>query len=354
VSSPTPKTTPKRVTVLLRRLPVVSWSKRAWAISAALATALFVLSAFTNRGFLGWGLLLLVATMVLPVSKSKSILSSLIPYAALWFIFTFLRSFADETVLAKTVNTKVPQVERWLFGGELPTIRLQARFFDPNHLHWYDFYFTFVHWSYFIVPHAVAAWMWWKHPAIFRQLLLALTITLSLGLIIYFVIPTNPPWMAPEVVKSPGAAVVTRIMEGVAKELGGGLYQAGYKVVGESNPIAAMPSIHFAVTFMMVWVARTRGRIWPWISLFYAASMGLCLVYMGEHYVVDVFAGGLITTFGWFASGALLAKFGPRFALRPEPPEAGHGTTQPLREPVMTPVTSGLAEWRDSDSRCSA
>jgi len=348
VSSPTPKTTPKRVTVLLRRLPVVSWSRRAWAMSGALAIALVVLSAFTNRGFLGWGLLVIVMTMVLPASRSKAILGALIPYASLWFIFTFLRSFADETVFAKTVNTKVPQVERWLFGGELPTIRLQARFFDPNHLHWYDYYFTFVHWSYFIVPHAVALWMWWSHPTVFRQLLFALTITLSIGLIVYFLIPTNPPWMAPEVVKSPGAAVVTRIMEGVAKQLGGGLYQAGYKVVGESNPIAAMPSIHFAVTFMMVWVARARGRIWLWISLVYAVSMGLCLVYMGEHYVVDVFVGGLITTFGWFAAGAILAKFGTRFTNRSGSPQAFGGTGAATPRSVLATIAVGPARLPES------
>jgi len=329
VSSPKTPTKTERATTYLRKLPVVSWSTRAWVIAGALVAALIILSIFTNRGFLGWGLLVIAATMILPASKSKSILSALIPYASLWFIFTFLRSFADETELAKTLNTKVPQFERWLFGGELPTIRLQARYFDPDHLHWYDYYFTFVHWSYFIVPHAVAFWMWWKHPAVFRQLLIALTITLSVGLLIYFLIPTNPPWMAPEVVKSPGAPVVTRIMEGVAKQLGGGLYQAGYKVVGESNPIAAMPSIHFAVTFMLVWVARTRGRVWFWLALFYSTSMAITLVYMGEHYVVDVFVGGLITTYGWFSAGALLAKIAPMLVNRQQPPAMTAGETPP-------------------------
>ncbi len=53
-----------------------------------------------------------------------------------------------------------------------------------------------------------------------------------------------------------------RIMEPIGKQLGGGLYQAGYSVVGESNPIAAMPSIHFAVTFLLCLGGLDYGRDW--------------------------------------------------------------------------------------------
>jgi len=331
VSSPTPPSKRERAVALLRGLPVVSWSARAWAMSIVLALALVALSIFTNRTFLGWGLLIIVATMVLPATRAKSILAALIPYASMWFIFTFLRSFADETVLAKTLNTKVPHFERWLFGGELPSVRLQDMWYDPNHIHWWDFYFTFVHWSYFLVPHVVAFWLWWKHRDIFRQYLAALALMLSIGLLIYFLIPSNPPWMAPESANTPGAPVVLRIMEPIAKELGGGLYQAGYKVVGESNPIAAMPSIHFAVTFMLVWVATTQGRRWTLLALFYAGSMGLGLVYMGEHYVVDVIVGGLITTYSWFAAGAWLAKVAPLITqrLQAQPPPKSERSASP-------------------------
>jgi membrane-associated phospholipid phosphatase len=92
-------------------------------------------------------------------------------------------------------------------------------------------------------------------------------------------------------------------MEPIGKALGGGLYQAGYNVVGESNPIAAMPSIHFAVTFLLVWVAWEYGRIWRVLAVVYAVSMGMALVYMGEHYVIDILAGGVVTSIGWLTAG---------------------------------------------------
>lgn len=298
-----------RLRDLVRKVPAASWSTRAWVIAGALAIALLVASIYSNRGFLGWGLLVIVGVMIFPTAKARSFLTAVIPYAVLWFVFTFLRSLADETLWAKKVNLKVSELERWLFGGELPTIRLQDALYTPGHIHLWDYYFVFVHWSYFLVPHAVALWLWWKRPDRYWRFLLALTILLTLGLALYFAVPSNPPWMAKESSNTPGAPVVLRIMEPIAKQLGGGLYQAGYKVVGESNPIAAMPSIHFAVTFLLFWPMRQVGKRWAAIFFIYAASMGMGLVYLGEHYVVDVTMGGIIATIGWFAAGAIQQRF---------------------------------------------
>ncbi len=319
----------------LRRIPFVKRSRRAWAIAGALMVALVVASVFSNRGFLGWGVIVIAVIMVLPFSQSRALLGAWVPYASMWFIFTFFRSFADETVLAKTLNTKVPHFERWIFGGELPSVRLQDALFNPNHLHWWDYYFTFTHWSYFLIPHVVAVYLWWKHPNIFRQYTYALMLMLTVGLLIYFLIPSNPPWMAPEAINTPGAPTVTRIMNSVGNELGGAIYKAGYDAIGESNPIAAMPSIHFAVTFMLFWVARTRGRIWTLLALFYAASMGVGLVYLGEHYAIDVTVGGIITTYSWFAVGAWFRRVAPVIG---HPLQHDHGSATTGGEGSTSPV----------------
>ncbi len=295
------------------------------------ALVLIVVSVYTNRQFLGWGLLAVFAIMVVPLGRARSFLIAFVPYATLWFVFTFLRSFADETKLAEIWNTKVSHLERWIFGGELPTVVLQSHFYDPHHLHPWDYYFVFVHWSYFLIPHVVMAWMWWKHPRIFRRAFLTLALVLFAGLVLYFLIPSNPPWMAPETVNTPASATALRIMEPIARQLGGGLYQAGYKVVGESNPIAAMPSIHFAVTFILFWIARARGRFWTILAAFYALSMGFGLVYLGEHYVVDVAAGGLITTASWSIAGAWLRHMMGEHAASPIPASA------PAAPPVHRP-----------------
>ena len=166
----------------MQRLDVNKLMTRNVAIRVTIAIALILISLFTNRSFLGWGLFAVLAVLVVPFGRSRSFLASFVPYATVWFVFTFLRSLADETRWAQTVNTKVAQFERWLFNGELPSIRLQADFYTPGNLHWYDYYFTFVHWSYFIIPHAVAIFLWWKFFPLFRRYLIALTMLLTMGL----------------------------------------------------------------------------------------------------------------------------------------------------------------------------
>lgn len=312
--NPAPRSpAPKRTIRLLSRERLLTKDMLA---RVGIALVLIIVSVFTNRQFLGWGLFAVLGVLVVPYGRARSFLTAFVPYALVWFVFSFLRSLADETLWAKIVNTRVAQLERWLFNGELPTIRLQAYFYDVGQLNWWDFYFTFVHWSYFLVPHAVAVWLWWRNPAKFRQLLSAMSLLLTIGLGLYFLLPSNPPWMAPEAINSPGAPTVLRIMEPIGDQLGGGLYQAGYNVVGESNPIAAMPSIHFAITFLLVCIARDQARAWRVLSWIYALSMGLALVYMGEHYVVDIVAGGAVTAYSWHAAGSWLARVGSRLVAR--------------------------------------
>jgi membrane-associated phospholipid phosphatase len=300
-------------------------------IRGGLAAALILAAVLTNRSFLGWGLFVVFAVLFVPVGRLRSFVLSFVPYGAVWFVFTALRSLADETVLARTINLHVARFERWLFDGQLPTIRLQDRFFDPSHLHWWDYFLTGVHWSYFLVPHMVAVRLWYKHPAIFKHYLWAMTLLLTVGLFIYFLIPANPPWLSGEQFNSPAAPTVLRVMERVGEQLGGGLYQASYRVIGESNPIAAMPSIHMAITFLLVFPARHFGRRWRLLALVYAGLMGLALVYLGEHYVVDVVAGMAVAAYGWWAAGSWLGRVAPQIERR-------------LRavDPPVSPVPAGV------------
>lgn len=273
-------------------------------VRIAIAAALIIISVYTNRGFLGWGLLFILGVLVVPVGRARSFLIAFIPYAGVWFVFTAFRSLADETIFAKTVNLYVPDFERQLFHDRLPTIWLQDRFYTPGHPGPLDFFMTGVHWSYFIVPHLVAIIIWYKRPALFLRFFSGMTLMLAMGLAIYFLIPTNPPWLAPEPINSPSPAVVYRVMESVGKELGGGIYEASYRVIGESNPRAAMPSIHLAFTALLIFPAFKFGKKWGYLAVIYTAFMGFALVYMGEHYVTDLVVGFMCAAYGWYGAGA--------------------------------------------------
>ena len=63
-----------------------------------------------------------------------------------------------------------------------------------------------------------------------------------------------------------------------------------YGVLG-GNPLAAMPSLHFATSVTAAHVLSDTGRVAGALGWTYAATLGLALVYLGEHYVVDLAAG---------------------------------------------------------------
>ena len=115
-------------------------------------------------------------------------------------------------------------------------------------------------------------------------------------------------------------------MQNVGEQIGGGIYQASYRVIGESNPRAAMPSIHMAITFLMVFPSFVLSRRFGVLMLVYSALMGYSLMYLGEHYFIDVLVGCLVAGYGWYGFPKLAELIqvarrpGSRPLLTPSPP----------------------------------
>ena len=66
-----------------------------------------------------------------------------------------------------------------------------------------------------------------------------------------------------------------------------------YDVLG-GNPLAAMPSLHFATSLMAAHLLSEVGPGGGRRGLGYAATLGLALVYLGEHYAIDLIAGAAL------------------------------------------------------------
>ena len=85
----------------------------------------------------------------------------------------------------------------------------------------------------------------------------------------------------------------------------GNLLQEGQAA---SNPVAAMPSLHTGyATIIALFVLSTVSSRLAWLMLLYPAAMAVSLVYLGEHYVIDVVAGivyavVLHTAISWWES----------------------------------------------------
>jgi membrane-associated phospholipid phosphatase len=263
---------------------------------------LVVLLVLLSPSYFGWALAVGATIIAVPIARIGSYAAAFLPYGLAWLAFTVLRSLADETSVPIRTEA-VTNVERWLFFGVTPTIWLQQHLYDPLHLVWYDYATTFIHWSYFFVPHVAAVILWIKNRQLFQRYLVSMVLLLGIGLAVYFLSPAAPPWLTAD--RAPQDDIY-RVMANVGRQINSSLYERTYSVVGDSNPIAAMPSMHQAVTFLVAIFALKAGRVWGALGMLYALAMAYSLVYSGEHYVIDTLVGSALAVYTYYVAGKWL------------------------------------------------
>jgi hypothetical protein len=172
--------------------------------------------------------------------------------------------------------------------GQIPTLRLQKLLGRPGRVAPHDTALSWLHWSWFLVPHGSVAYVLWKKPERFERAAGMMAATFDAGVIGYWLVPTAPPWWAGEhgYVKPQ----VRRIMVEAGTEFWGTLWQRLYDSLGR-NSFAAMPSLHFGTSIMAAHVLGEVGRVEAALGWAYAMGLGFALVYMGEHYVMDLAMG---------------------------------------------------------------
>lgn len=213
-----------------------------------------------------------------------------------------LRSLADDAGSGVRF-AYVIDIDRFLFGT-LPTLWLQDRFFEPGRISALDWAAVAVHLTYFPLPFLAGALLARFHPPGFRLLLIALVIALSLSTLYFVAVPTAPPWLAAEEGHLPAVA---RIGQLAFDDAVSGTYEGGNDVVGV-NEVAAFPSVHIATTLLVGLVASRYGRALGIAAALQAALMGIALVYLGEHYVCDLFAGALLALSAYAAALAIESR----------------------------------------------
>jgi membrane-associated phospholipid phosphatase len=202
-------------------------------------------------------------------------------------VYTVLRGFADDTAIAPRAD-HVIAIEKALFFGHVPTIWLQDHLFSPARLGPVDWLTVQVHWSYFFVPHVAAALVWIFRRELFPRFVFLVLGTFYVGLVLYFLFPTVPPWLAADYGALP---YVPRVMDYVGHQVDGETYTRLYDAMGVPNAVAAMPSLHMGITFAVYLFTRDVSRRLARVMLAYSLLMGFSLVYMGEHYATDVLVG---------------------------------------------------------------
>ena len=181
--------------------------------------------------------------------------------------------------------------DRLLGAGRLPNVRLQEALSRPGRATALDHLLSFAHWAWFFEPHLCLIWIVARRQPHFARAARQMAAVYDIGCLMYFLVPTAPPWWASEKGHTPEE--VRRVMIEVGEEVWGDTWPTLYGTLG-GNPWAAMPSLHFATSLMAAILLDEVNPIAGAAGFGYAATLGFALVYLGEHYLIDVIAGAAL------------------------------------------------------------
>ena len=293
------------------------WGYRRWGfprqreeVIAWLVGALVVVAAFT------------------PGRRVWRVLVDWIPFTLVFVAYDYSRGAADTLGMPLHVTPQIT-MDRWIGFGHVPSVWLQQHLLSQRSIHSWQVVPSVVYLSHFVVPYAVAAWLY----ASDRRRWVAYTrrfVTLSfLGVATYILLPWAPPWMASSRGLLP--PLQRSINDGwlyVHLNFAQAAFREGQATV---NLTAALPSLHAAYPLMIALFFWRGSRWWTRVVLaVYPLVMGFSLVFGAEHYVVDILLG-------WVYAG-LVEVFWRRWERRRAPQQVGRVEPELAAAPALGPA----------------
>lgn len=261
------------------------------------------------------------------VGQGKAFVRDWGPFLLLFFGYELMRGVADNmTDLGSYTAGDHGQIlvqslvdgDKLLFFGHVPTIWLQDRLYTPGVTHWYDTGAALIYLLHFVLPLAFGFALWLRDRAMFRRFTLML-LAMSYGAFAFFLlVPAAPPWLAAEwgfidnVDRPSGQAYKTFLPD---RWQNYDTFKLWTKA--SPNPVAALPSLHAAFPWLVLLVAVSTFRWWGLLLVPYNAGLWFAVVYLSQHWVVDILAGMLWATVIW-ALFMWLLVWRPRARTAPE------------------------------------
>lgn len=246
---------------------------------------------------------LIILTAVF-VGKLKPLLNDWFVFIAFVYLFDSLRG----TIYLLTCRLSLPvyafyviKIEKFLFNN-IPSVILQNRLLNsssPEHFSWLEKFLTVIHGSHFVAFLLVGFFFWLYKPNQFRLYKTSFYLAMSLGLLCYLFFPTIPPWMSYRQfgLIPPITHFNLLLLNFVIPDICIGF---------DTNPIAAMPSLHAAFPILCSLL------LWPlyrWKAIpfyFYTILVLFTVVYSGDHYVTDLFAGMILAIVCYYSTLIIL------------------------------------------------
>lgn len=184
-------------------------------------------------------------------------------------------------------------IDQFIFGF-IPTVKLQSLLYNPNHLMWYDYVAVTLYICHFVTPMIVGYFFWLKDRKFFKKYAIGILGVSYAAFITYIIFPAMPPWMASSFgyippVKEVTGIVMSHFFPTTIK------LPSIYSFVG-GNSVAAMPSLHAAFPLMVFFFLYKWNKKMGIAFIPYVLGVWFAVIYLGEHYFIDMVIGALYST----------------------------------------------------------
>ncbi len=215
----------------------------------------------------------------------------------IYMIYDYSRGTADQWGIGIN-KTALRDIDRFLGFGQDPNVYMQNRFYKRGAVRWYDVFGSIIYMMHFVLPVIPLAMLRMRNRPEWIRYVRRFTLTLSIAIFGFIVFPATPPWMASRdgdldpVVRLAGRGWSVLHLKTVSKTL-----DRGAAVL---NAVAPMPSLHAGMALLVaLWFTRNKPTWVRVLALGFPFIMTVTLVYFGEHYIIDAFAGWAITLAAW-------------------------------------------------------
>jgi len=243
------------------------------------------------------------------LGRGRLFIRDWVPFIGLFLAYELMRGYADD--INRVVHeADVLGLERWIFGGHLPTQVLQDLFHPTTGLDWVAMAGTVFYFLHFPLPLAVAFLLWVRRRRAYYDFIAAFIVLSMAGFLTYLVLPVAPPWYAAQdglINGADGLPAITYLksqgFNDIARLLGfEGRYLYSYTIY-EINPnaVAAFPSLHAGYPFLAFLFARRAFGRAGWLMAIYTACVWFAIVYLADHYVVDILGGVAYASIAYLA-----------------------------------------------------
>lgn len=244
-----------------------------------------------------------------------------VPFVVIFLGWEAMRGIATKTNFTPHVRD-LANIESTLFGGHVPSAVLQQALNVGTLGRVLSYGATVVYFCHFVFPLAAGMVLWLVDRVQFVRFTTALLGMALVAFVFFLLVPTAPPWYAEQ----------RGVISGVQKIIGTTLPSAvsPYYTNLNPNPVAAFPSLHAAFPFLgFLALLRVYPRA-AWLAFAWCILVWFSVVFLGEHYVVDVIAGVALAAASWWVMmkvavprvGALQSRPSPPVPTTPEPETA--------------------------------